>query len=451
MSGPKKESVSSNGNVENLNNATSPGSLLEKAERALEIQNRIAKRLSIFNSKVKTIHSSSVESPIIADFNSEKKCAPVWNEPTFCYESRNSSIVHVNENKSNIGTSNINKSTEFIDPRLLTKKKTKKPLRFIREGAFTKEEHKLNNPNFNCRKKRNCRELFYQNDESIFSKVSIPEFEHWDMPFIKQKETVLDGEFPFEILVSKINNLIEHPVPIEPHYDPNEGVSSTIFLTPKEKARLRKRNRQEKTMEKQDRIRMGIDPPVPPKLKLTNLLNVLTEKAIAEPTCMESEIKRQRSERVMLHESRNSSLKLNHDDMNNKKADKWKLDPESPVVHSAIFKIGNLRNKRYIFKIDRNAQDCHLTGCCVISTIDPCVILIEGSKKSVQFYKNLLQNRIKWDQPKETETYCSLIWEGIRPSRIFLKWKLYYCHSKEDAYKFFLDNNSLDLWNISQN
>lgn len=451
MSGIKKEPTSGSNDIKQLNSCEDAGSLLEKAKKALEIQNKIEKKLSILNSKVNNVSNISTKSHIVTNFSSKNKYIPILTEPTVDYEPNNPIICKIHGNELNADVIDQKCYMEYIDPRLIIKQKTKKPLRFIREGAFTKEENELNNPKLNHKKKRKIKELFYSNDESIFSKVSIPEFEHWDMPFIKPKETVTEDEFPFEILVSKINNLIEHPIPVNPHFDPDENVSSTIFLTPKEKARLRKRNRQEKVMERQDRIRMGIDPPIQPKLKLSNLLNILNERAIAEPSNIESEIRKQKEERIKLHESRNSSLKLSPEDKSNKKAMKWKLDPDSPIVHAAIFKIGKLSNKRYIFKIDRNAHDCHLTGCCVISSIDPSIILIEGSKKSVQFYKNLLLSRIKWDEPSETATYCSLIWEGIRPSKIFFKWKVYYCHSKEDAYRFFLDNNSLDLWNISQN
>lgn len=451
MSEIKKEPISGSSDIKQLNSGDSVGSLIEKAKKALEIQNRIEKKLSILNSKVNNINNVSAKSPIITDFSSENKYIPILAEPTADDKPNNPIVDNINVNELNVDLVDKKRFTEFIDPRLIVKQKNKKPLRFIREGVFTKEENELNNPKLNYKKKRKIKELFYSNDESIFSKVSTPEFEHWDMPFIKPKETVSEGEFPFEILVYKINNLIEHPIPVEPHYDPDENVSSTIFLTPKEKARLRRRNRQEKVLERQDRVRMGIDPPIQPKLKLTNLLNILNEKAIAEPSNIESEINKQKEERIKLHEIRNSSLKLSPENECNKKVRKWKLDPDSPIVHAAIFKIGNLSNKRYIFKIDRNAQDCHLTGCCVISSIDPCIILVEGSKKSVQFYKNLLLSRIKWSEPSDTATYCSLIWEGIRPSKIFFKWKVYYCHSKEDAYRFFLDNNSLDLWSISQN
>ncbi|KAH8583954.1 U4 U6 associated RNA splicing factor [Cryptosporidium sp. chipmunk genotype I] len=426
--------------------------LLEKARKAQTIQTRIEKNLSLLNSKAKNINELNTKLAEDTNLNLENDCIPMLFKPTRNNEYKISNFEALNEKESKLDSASQKSYTEFTDPRLIFKQKPKKALRFIRKGVLARAEIELNDPNLFCRKKkRQVRELFFSNDESVFSKTLIPELEHWDLPFVKRKDTVSEDEFPFEILVSKINNLIEHPAPLEPYFDPDENVSSVIFLTTKEKARLRRRNRQAKEMERQDRIRMGIEPPPTPRLKLSNLYNVLNEKAVAEPSNIEFEINKQKEERIMLHEGRNAPLKLNQEDKSKKKENKWKLDPDNSIVHAAIFKIDSLKNKRYIFKIDRNAHDCHLTGCCVISSIDPCIILVEGSKKSIQFYKNLLLNRIKWDQPKETATSCILIWEGVRPSRVFYKWKIYYCHSKEDAYRFFLDNNSLDLWNISQN
>ncbi|KAL3128073.1 U6 associated RNA splicing factor [Cryptosporidium hominis] len=446
------ELLSNKSEATQLNSSHDDKLLLEKAKKALAIQSRIEKNLSILHSKADNVNELIIKTTENGHLNLENNYTLVSSKPTSNSEHKFSCIEALNVKEPKLNSIAQKRCTEFTDPRLIVKQKSKKALRFIRKGVFSRAEIELNDPDLVSRKKRRqVEELFFLNDESVFSKVLIPELEHWDMPFVKPKENVLEGEFPFEILVSKISNLIEHPVPLEPYFDPDENISSVIFLTKKEKARLRRMNRQEKEMERQDRIRMGIESPLRPILKLSNLHNILNEKAVAEPSNIELEIKRQKEERIKLHEDRNASLKHNQEDKCKKKENKWKLDQNNPIVHAAIFKIGSLKNKRYIFKIDRNAHDCHLTGCCVISSIDPCIILVEGSKKSIKFYKNLLLNRIKWDQPIETTTSCSLIWEGVRPSRIFFKWKIYYCHSKEDAYRFFLDNNSLDLWNISQN
>ncbi|KAF7457301.1 pre-mRNA processing factor 3 (PRP3) [Cryptosporidium felis] len=423
-----------------LSTINSEDVILEKVEKVKAIQKKIEDR--IFKLKIRKVESdNNINISKLAVKNDES----AFIRPGTCSLGDFSYFSGVFK-KSELNTDKGN-NENFVDSRLITKKKTKKGLRFIRHGALIKEEQELNNAKNSSRKKKRINELFYSNDETIFSQVSIPELEHWDIPFVKRKENWIDNEFPFEILTTKINNLIEHPVPIEPNYDPNINIASTILLTPREKAKLRRRSRLEKEMEKQDRIRMGIEPPPKPKLKMSNLLGY-NLRVISEPSTVESTIKN------AIEESKQENIdylqKSDQTRKTNRKARKWELDPNSPIVHAAIFKIGSLDNKRHIFKIDRNAQDCHLTGCCVISSIHPSVIFVEGSKKSIKFYKNLLLNRIKWFEATEKVTDCRLVWEGIQPKKTFSKWKIYYCHSKEDAYAFFLNNNSLDLWNIMQ-
>ena len=53
-----------------------------------------------------------------------------------------------------------------------------------------------------------------------------------------------------------------------------------------------KNERQLKQQEKQDRIKLGLDPPPPPKVKLSNLMNVLTNESIKDPTAVENRVKR---------------------------------------------------------------------------------------------------------------------------------------------------------------
>lgn len=59
---------------------------------------------------------------------------------------------------------------------------------------------------------------------------------------------------------------VHHPIPIKP---PNEvngpPTSRSLMLTKKEQKKLRRQRRQELQKEKQDKIRLGLLPPDPPK------------------------------------------------------------------------------------------------------------------------------------------------------------------------------------------
>ncbi|EEA04940.1 uncharacterized protein CMU_040090 [Cryptosporidium muris RN66] len=440
---------------------------LEKARRAALVQLQIQQQLAALRKN----NFSNSETPLLNPKDEPYRISGLERESdgenqTVSVKPLVLSTLKVNMNiertrkfKKEVLDSANNKSGKFIedltgyDPTLITKKKTKKGLRFIKAGTFTQREE-AEQESVNRKKKRSLRgnnEMCYLNDIDILSRKPIPEFESWDLQFIKRKNSEYSEEFPFEILYSKITNLIEHPVPIEPYYDPDTAAVPLVTLTPAERAKLRRRRRQEKEQEKQDRIRMGLEPPPPPKIKLSNLLNVYGDRAVLDPSNIEQQIRKQMEERVKAHEQRNLARQLTPEERSKKNAEKWQMKPSDSVVFCAIFHVEKLFYKRYIFKIDRNAKDCHLTGCCVVNSSGPSIIYIEGSQKSIKFYKNLMLRRIKWDEPSDCEaTSCNIVWEGTEKSQLFKSWKLYYCHSSSDAYSFFSNNNVLHLWDISQ-
>lgn len=80
-----------------------------------------------------------------------------------------------------------------------------------------------------------------------------------------------------------ITNLIEHPIQMKP-LEPNQAVHVPVFLTKKERKKLRRQNRREAWKEKQDKIRLGLLPPDEPKVKMSNLMRVLGNEAVQDPT-----------------------------------------------------------------------------------------------------------------------------------------------------------------------
>lgn len=63
-------------------------------------------------------------------------------------------------------------------------------------------------------------------------------------------------------------------------------------LTKKERKKLRRQNRREALKEKAEKIRLGLDKPPEPKLKISNLMRVLGTDAIQDPTKMEAQVGR---------------------------------------------------------------------------------------------------------------------------------------------------------------
>ncbi len=76
-----------------------------------------------------------------------------------------------------------------------------------------------------------------------------------------------------------------------------------MYLTKQEQKKLRRRKRQEKEQQKQDKIRLGLMAPPPPKMKLSNMMRVLADEGIQNPSQLESEVKNQIAERQKQHQS----------------------------------------------------------------------------------------------------------------------------------------------------
>ena len=55
----------------------------------------------------------------------------------------------------------------------------------------------------------------------------------------------------------------------------DKKVALPIFLTKRERKKLRRQNRREAWKDKQEKIRLGLEPPPEPKVKLSNLMRVL--------------------------------------------------------------------------------------------------------------------------------------------------------------------------------
>jgi len=83
----------------------------------------------------------------------------------------------------------------------------------------------------------------------------------------------------------KITIYIQHPPPIKNDYiEKSQKVAIPMFLTDKEKKKLRKLRRSEKEKDKQERMKLGLLKPPPPKLKFNNFMRILGDEAIQDPS-----------------------------------------------------------------------------------------------------------------------------------------------------------------------
>merc|ERR1712113_1371561 len=282
-------------------------------------------------------------------------------------------------------------------------------------------------------------------EPKIMRREIIPDVEWWDMPFLKEDMNGQKRAYT-EVNVEKITPYVEHPIPIKITTEKEVPDAAMMHLTPKERKKLRRLKRQERTQEIRDKIKMGILQPPPPKVKMSNLMRVLGDEAIADPSTVERKVRQQVEQRRKEHEQRNEARKLPAEERKAKKKQKWMAETE-PTTQVLVFKVKDLANKRHLFKIDMNAQQFHLSGCCIACPGVANIVIVEGGPRASKRYKKLMMRRIKWTEDQKDDDddeevtapklmdHCVLIWEGVVKNRSFKNWKVTHARSEQEARK----------------
>merc|ERR1712232_1415798 len=300
-------------------------------------------------------------------------------------------------------------------------------------------------------------------EPKIIRREVIPDVEWWDMPFLKEDINGQKRAYT-EVSVEKITPYVEHPIPIKITTEKEIPDAAMMHLTPKERKKLRRLKRQERTQKIRDKIKMGILQPPPPKVKMSNLMRVLGDEAIADPSTVERRVRAQVEQRRKEHEQRNEARKLPAEERKAKKKQKWMAEQE-PVTGVLVFKIKDLANKRHLSKIDMNAQQFHLTGCCVACPGVANIVVVEGGPRAIKRYKKLMVKRIKWGEDNKDEDddesddeenvtapklqdHCMLIWEGVVKTRNFKNWKVTHARSEAEARKTLADRGGEHYWEM---
>ncbi|KAK2786638.1 hypothetical protein FQN53_006342 [Emmonsiellopsis sp. PD_33] len=283
--------------------------------------------------------------------------------------------------------------------------------------------------------------------EKAFLVPAPPAIEWWDEGLVNGTDySAIDDPQNLKIdsQDSVITIYIQHPVLLEAPQDKNIPAPKPMFLTAKEQAKIRRQRRMADLKEQQAKIRLGLEPAPPPKVKKSNLMRVLGEEAVKDPTAVEARVNREIAERFEKHMTTNEERKLTKEQRQEKLAVQQEQDA-SKGIHMSVYKIDNLANGRHRFKISKNAEQNALSGICVMHPKFNLVI-VEGGHHSVNAYKKLMLNRIDWtenttpnndrealaswlaaeDEKGElkdlSQNTCTLVWEGEEKTRAFRKW-----------------------------
>jgi len=265
----------------------------------------------------------------------------------------------------------------------------------------------------------------------------------------------------------KITHFVEHPVPIEPPAELPVPPPQPLKLTKRELKKLRTQRRQAREAEKQDLIRQGLLEPAKPKVKLSNLYRVLGEQAVADPTFLEMETKKQMAERQAAHDDRNMARMLTPAERKAKKERKM-FDDNGVDLITAVYRVERMDNPQNRYKVDINARENHMTGVLLI-TPEFSLVVVEGCGKAHKRYAKLMLRRIDWslpppkqgkgaddDEEEEDEeegptNACNLVWEGIVKKPAFQGFKVEQCSSVEHAQQVLTLRNVSHYWDAARN
>lgn len=301
-----------------------------------------------------------------------------------------------------------------------------------------------------------------------------PEIEWWDEALVSSYDALDDqGSLKVHSDDSVVTNLIQHPVALEPPQDRNAPQPKPMYLTSQEQAKLRRQHRMADLKEQQAKIRLGLIPAPPPKVKKGNLMRVLGEEAVKDPTAVEAMVNAQIADRHNQHLQANEERKLTKEQRQEKLAANQEKDA-AKGLHLLVFKIGSLANGQHRFKVQKNAEQLALTGICIMHPKFNLVI-VEGGQWSITKYKKLLCHRIDWTEntasrdPKQgqqrewlmaeddkgglkdmTSNYCKLVFEGEVKTRVFKRWNSKVAETDAEARDLLARSKMENFWSTAR-
>jgi U4/U6 small nuclear ribonucleoprotein PRP3 len=307
-----------------------------------------------------------------------------------------------------------------------------------------------------------------------------PDIEWWDEGLVETKnyDSIDDPKnLKTETPDSIITEYIQHPVLLEPPQEKNMPAPKPMFLTAKEQAKLRRQRRMADLKEQQAKIRLGLEPAPPPKVKKGNLMRVLGEEAVKDPTAVEARVNREIAARHQTHVEMNEERKLTKEQRHEKLALNQEKDA-AKGIRLMVFKIDNLSNGSHRFKIAKNAEQMALTGICVTHPRFNLVI-VEGGEHSIRFYRKLMLQRIDWTENSPTRikegtkaealqdwlkaedekgelkdmslNKCVLVFEGEEKARAFRKWGSKVCETDSAAREALQRAKMENFWTVAKN
>lgn len=197
---------------------------------------------------------------------------------------------------------------------------------------------------------------------------------------------------------AKTAALVQHPVPIVTAADVEALTPRPVplILTVAERRKARRLTRAARLQEEQDQIRIGLLPPPEPRMRIANLMRVLKDAAVADPSALEARVRAQVADRVAKHDAANAARKLTQE----QQRDKWRRSmathgPQGP--EAALLRVSDLSHGKNRYKVDVCARKMFLGGVVLECRAAGCALIyVEGGMRAVSKYVRLMAQRINW-------------------------------------------------------
>ncbi|THX02068.1 U4/U6 small nuclear ribonucleo protein Prp3 [Aureobasidium pullulans] len=412
------------------------------------------------------LHPSLLGGPSRSGNNKKQKDEPAKHNPYLAGDDQKAAI----------------QNEPFYDPSLQKQKDRKsKQLLFNQKGKFMAQAEALRQQ---ARIEQMAKEMQEQArkqaieeaTEKSFLVPAPPEIEWWD-------EGLVTGgnyenlEAPDKINMDVITRYVQHPVLLSAPQDANVPAPKAMYLTKQEQKKVRRQRRMADHKEEQAKIRLGLKAPPPPKVKKSNLMRVLGNEAVKDPTAVEARVNREIAQRAEDHETANADRQLTKEQRLEKLATQQEADA-TLGMRVLVFRIDNLSYGKHRFQINKNAEQQALTGITIFHP-KMNLVIVEGGTHSVNAYKKLMLNRVKWTEnampqsvregnqeanaawlnafdedgklKDNTFNRCQLVFEGEEKQRAFKRWMPYKACETDGEAKDVLSRYKMEnMWTLAQ-
>ena len=225
-----------------------------------------------------------------------------------------------------------------------------------------------------------------------------PEIEWWDeglVTDVKKGYGAVDKENKIDTEDTIVSRFIQHPVQIEPPGEVLKPAPKPLFLTTREQKKLRRQTRMEALKEQQTKERLGLLPTPAPKIKLKNMMRVVGEEAVKDPTAVEAMVRKQVADREQTHLQMNEDRKLTKEERHEKLEEK-KAKDEAKGIYLLVFKIDSLANGKHRFKISKNCEQWGGRGLMLCHP-KQSLVLAEFGEHGMKKYKKIM-DRVAWQE-----------------------------------------------------